>query len=278
MFDRLQALLNRITTEASATSFIQSLKVMELFDNFDSWSDISTYIESGPAISSSVFIDIVESLILAGLDKILVQFTLHVDGNHVFKSIVLEGVKLLEDYDDHTAILAAIALDNSPAETMAELLAIVTPLTVDELLMNIMDVSPSLITAIKSRYNDEEIALEDNNTVGLEVNKKVAIQHYISTYPSSIAAYAITKEFLPYGITIETLLSKYRLPLQGLEPHAPEQAALELIGLVLISDAEHANIRTVVRNHIDFVYADMEFITKMNISIDNQLSQVLNHE
>lgn len=277
MFDKLALLLRQQVTPECGDAFIQSLTVLDMYGYTSSWADIAEYIEHGLGDPTALFIDTIEMLINAGLDDVLQKMTLTVDGNHVIKSMVLEGLKVLESWDDPRAIMDIIEIDQSTQETLAELLSMVSPMHTEEWLPHLLDLSPSLITAISSKYSDASIALE-NRVEPIPDTKVTAVRRFIKRYPNSLAATALTKEFVPYGISMDALIKKYTLHLQVLQPEAPEQAALEIIGLTLISDTEYKDIRKVTKDFLDDAYIDMDFISRMNISVDKQLTDVLAEE
>lgn len=283
MYDKLILMLQKMAHPEVVRAYTQSLQVLEMYGYLDPWSDIGGYIESGPEVSTAVFMDVIEDILTKGLDHVLRQMTLMVDGNHEFMSQVLEGLKVLETYDDPESLLTIIDLQNSTLETLAEMLALVTPLKADDLLLKIVDCSEQLITAIRTTYQGKE-ALEAAPVPPEPSDKKrMIVSRILKEVPNCLAALAMNRDFMPYGLPIEVLLRKYTLELSLLQPSgdsvydkgAPEQAGLEIIYLVCISDTAYEDIIPTVKSNLDTLYSDIEFITRINLTVDTNVSKVL---
>lgn len=277
MYDKLILLLRQLVSEPCSEALIQSLLVLDAYQYTGPWSDIASYIDSGPRDSTAMLIDTIESIITLGLKNVLGQLTIQVDGNHVMMTTVLEGLKLLEGYDDSESILVTIDQNLSTIETLSELLELVTPCKADDFMLSIIDCSPSLVSSIRAVYDGTTVT-EDDNPLRIPEDKLPLVRRFIIGKPNSIAAIAIKQDLIPYGASIETLINTYAESLLSLQPAAPEQAAIELIGLVLISDTELKDIRTVVKRFFDVAFSELEFITRMNIAVDNNLNEALKNE
>lgn len=272
MFEKLENYLNEWVSEERKDSILDALTVMNTYSFPNAWSEISTMLEHATDESLDMIIDAVETIINTGLDRLLRMHTIMAIGTIPVKTRILEGIKALENYEDSQTVLAMTGDTSDPVQTLSDLLALVTPLGWTDFADVIQDVSPTLLVKLEELY----ISMEDQEQgfpTPSEVKQK-RVNAFIEKYPTSIAAKAIVEDFRPIGVPANILINDYRLDLTLFEPKAPDQAAIEIAGIGLISDITETEYLKQTRDLLEQVFVDINFITKVDVSLSTVMTEV----
>ena len=101
------------------------------------------------------------------------------------------------------------------------------------------------------------------------------LRTFMTAHPNALVASAITEDMRAVGVPLQILLTDYRLRLAVLEPKAPDAAAMELMGLCLLSDIPSNDIARGVRDAIELIYTDINFITQVDVAVERYITEVL---
>lgn len=185
-------------------------------------------------------------------------------------TLFINGILDITNYEDMKAVFDTATLDGLPEEVFAELMALVTGKTVDELMFEMISVDRSLLNRIKEMATPQEMPeLDDADLVekqkridifvrfvGLAGTKELDVVKMITTDGASIG--------MPFAVYAGVLG-------RNLEAMSPTKAARELLGMALISSDGLQNPRSIIQENIDHYISNIDNITKIDVEIDNLL-------
>ena len=177
---------------------------------------------------------------------------------------MVNGLLDLQDYEIKEDILRIADMASNPVEKFVELLTLVTPYAVEELLLDVESVGASLITRLREMYDrgTEEINEEEQTRLQQYIDRFTAFQRYLHSPKLHIVE--MLKDGMQPGypfITYAALIGR------ELESMQPERAAQELLSIALVSSDGHDNPRAIIQNNIDHFIADLNKVTKIDVKI-----------
>lgn len=275
MFDKLENYLNQWLSEERRGVILDALDAMELYNFPNAWSEISALLEYATDEPLDMILDAIETIIQSGLNTLFGMHALVIQGGIDVKTRVLVGLKTLQNYDDPQTILAMTSDLSDPIQSFCDLLGLVTDRSWADYVDYVTDVSPTLLQRIGALYSaQEEMDVEDDGFPAPEPRKSVLVKEFLTKYPGALASTAIKDECRPIGVPLAILLNDSKLPLVLLEPNAPDQAALEIAGLVLISDTPMNDYVKIAKDQLEVVFSDINFITKADVALGNYLTEI----
>lgn len=276
MYDKLENLLNSWVGPERRELIMNAITVLDKYNYMNAWTEISAYLEYATDESTAMIIDTLEGILTVGLDAVVRAHAVRYEGTIRQKTIVLEGLLALQNFEDKESILTLIDSGNDYIHILADLIEFATTVPWVEIIDGIKDVSPSLIDKIVQVNTDEE-KIEGNSYVMIDPERKENIVKFFQTHPKLLGRDSIVKEMRPVGVPIAILIDAYKLNLHLLEPEAPDQAAAEIVGLALVSDIPMKDIVKGAKDQIEILYADMGFITKVDVAMDKYLTEIAHH-
>lgn len=280
MFDKLENYLNKWVTPERRECIMNALTVLHAYGSEAAWNEICVFLEHATDRDTVTILDTIETIITVGLDKLIDAHGILYIGTMASKTRVLEGLLILQNYADEDSLLRHTERTDNPVEILADLLELATTTPWTEFIDGIRSVSPGLFTKLASLYtvsdeSDESASLMFLSGDRARVDK---VSRFVGLHPATMAARAILEDFRPVGLPLNILINDHRLEFAALEPMGFSQAALELVGLVLISDTPLENLLTVSKDQIETIFADINFITKVEMSMDVILTEVSRYE
>jgi len=277
MFDKLENCLNKWVSPERRESIMAGFVLLEKYGRDTTWSETSAYLEYATDDSLSVIIDTIEAKLNNGLDSVAIEHTLVIDGSISLKTEVLEGVYLLQNWEDAQTIINLATETEDPNYALANLVAFVNGKKYTDYDYAIVTVSPTLLEKLVGLYsaeNDDSDTDNDGLFMSHDERRVKLVSQFIDANKETMAFQAIVEDFRPIGIPLELLLNDHRLALAALEPMGHIQAATEIVGLCVISDVPVNDIARVAKDTIDVVYADMNFIMKVEMAMTEKLAEV----
>lgn len=275
MYEVLQHNLDRWVSPERSLVIIDSLRTLENHGANSAFDEITGYLSEDNDDTTDIIIMVMEGIINLAMDTILRAHSIEMDGEYVIKNEVLKALLALPTYDDYDTIANITMESMNPVESFCDLLELVTPHNWAHYIDSVKVVSPRLIEKI----NLEAVKYQTNETVDLQVvideNKKKLLIKFKSLYPDSRAIVDIVDNQFPVGeINIDTIINIHRQYLMSLEPENTELAASEIMGLVLLSDNPISDLLKTCKQQYDILFTDINFITKVDISLMNLYAKV----
>ena len=277
MFDKLENLLQQWLSVERRELILNAFAAIHAIGHEAAWAEVSQYLEYATDDCLSVIIDTIESVLQVGLDCVLSAHAMTVDGPIAIKTTIVNALLSLQNYDDPVMIVSITEDSEDSIQTMANLLELVTGESWVNYIDHLCVVSPTLITLIRSRYTASAESLLDTPDDGVERDtlQLKRLRDFMAAHPNALVTIAVTDDMRSTGIPLQILITDYRVRLALLEPKAPDAAAMELMGLCLLSDIPSKDIGRGVRDAIELVYTDINFITQVDVAVERYLTEVL---
>lgn len=275
-FTKLENLLQQWVDPIRASPIIEGLEILREYGQRGAWTKISTLLEYATDRPIADSLTYIEYNIAAELDQTLVELGIGSGGTIAFKIDVLSGLKLLEDINEPDAVVAITEDNSDPVMALCELLELATTKPWADYIAHIVTVPPRQIERIHSLYaprvenGGDTLPIFESN----DKDKSIRLMRYLDKHPDTFAVKALLY-MRPLGTPMFILLNDYKLQLGELEPAAPNQAAIEIMGLGLLGDVSFAKLTTRIKEIVEEVYTGIDFITQVNVELDRLLAEVI---
>ncbi len=192
------------------------------------------------------------------------------------KLFILETVAMIEDHDDQERInFLAVddSTDNDNRERFIEILEFVSGVSMYRFEHTIWSVHQSLIDRIAEQNN---AALNDFDYDVLQppsIERVELFKKYINTYGRGAAMLAIAMGYR-LNINYEFILDRFQNEISRLEPSDPKQAAIEIVGLLIMSNSPYEDIRKKANQTVSQLFSNAVFRTSTLSFISSVLSEV----
>lgn len=276
MFDKLENLLQQWLSIERRELILNAFQTLHDMGHEAAWAEVSQYLEYATDAPLAMIIDTIETVLQVGLDCVLSAHAITVDGPIAVKTTIVQALMTLQNYDDPVMIIAITEDSTDSINTMANLLELVTGESWVNYIDHLCIVSPTLITLIHDKYCPSAEDLVDTpDDVVKDTVQMARLRTFMAAHPNALVASAITEDMRAVGVPLQILLTDYRLRLAVLEPKAPDAAAMELMGLCLLSDIPSNDIARGVRDAIELIYTDINFITQVDVAVERYITEVL---
>lgn len=278
MFEKLEDYLKKWVDELRASVYLDALDSLSKIGFDNAWQEISLILDSEEDIPLSILLDDITTIIIVGLDAVLASHGIAVDGEIPIKTKILDGIITLQDFDDSYMITAIIEDSDDPVYVFSNLLDLVSEHSAEYYHPHLVSVSSGFIRQVKFLYNkeleNEEAVVFDNNNI----QKQTLIALYCEKYPNCLLKTEIVDELRPIGTPFENLIQSHRLALSLYEPKGVDIAAMEIVGLSLLSDITLSDFKKKTKELPELVYTDMTFIANLDSALDKYIDEILRHE
>ena len=274
MMDKLKEYLSTAVHEHRADVILDALECLQKHGYMSAWAELGTTLEYASDESTAMVVDAIEHILSVGQEQLLNAFSITMTDGIAMRTEVLNGILLLEAYDDGDAIRALCDNVIDPVDTFADLLEVVLTKSAMHIVEHLVSVSPALISKIAGLYKPTNDADDATAFPTPSADRLTYIRNYATQYPNAIARGLVIDESVRINTPMDILLQHQKLPLATFEPEAPQQAAIELVGLYLISDRGEKIVANDIKDYLDQLYSDMDFITAAGSAIDNILNGV----
>lgn len=192
------------------------------------------------------------------------------------KLFILEALALVYEHDDQERI-NFLASDNvtidDDRERFLEILAFVSGIELHNFEHCVWSVHPSLIETIAHQSN-AKLHDHDYDTLEPPTMERIELfKTYIAKYGRSATMLAIAMGYR-LNINYEFLLDRFQKDISALEPSDPKQAAIEIIGLLIMSNVALEDIRKKANITVSQLYNTPVFRTSTLSLISSVLSEV----
>lgn len=278
MFEKLEYYLSKWVDETKASFYLDALEALHGIGFENSWQEIDLLLSSEEDLPLSMMLDDIATIITVGLDLVLSNHAIVIDGEISLKTQIIDALVVLQDFDDSYMITAIIEDSDDPIYVFSNLLELVGQHSAEYYHPHLVSVSPGLIRQIKSHYDtnlsSEEAVVFDNNNI----QKQSLIALYCEQHPNTLLQMEVTDQLRPIGTPVENLIQSHKLALSLYEPKGVDIAALEIVGLSLLSDIPLKDFKNKTKELPELVYTDMTFISNLDAALDKYIDEVLRHE
>lgn len=217
------------------------------------------------------------SVLEENLDILILNHTIQVtEATIQEKLFILETVAMLEDHDDQERIYFLASDDvtsNDTRERFIEILEFVSGVGMYRFEHTIWGVHDSFIDKVaeqaKAKLNDYDYdIIQPPLLARIELFKK-----YITTYGRGALVLAISMGYR-MNINYDFILDRFQADISKLEPGDPKQAAIEIVGLLIMSDTALEDVRKKANQTVSQLFTNAVFRTSTLSFISSVLSEV----
>lgn len=178
---------------------------------------------------------------------------------------IMDGILDLTQYENVQELFDTIGAGDSPEETFAELIALVTDLSIEEVLVAVEEVNPYLFNQLKETIGQPALESEPVDQTDyvekltayctFRLNPQLEILEYISQ------GLSLGYDFVTYADLIG----------RNFEEMPVEKIVDELIAMAIISSDGHNNPRSVISANLEHYIADPNKVTKVDVMVSDFL-------
>lgn len=269
MLDGIDVILHGIVSDAQLEMLAEAVQAMELFKYYDTVSQLSLYIEGAGQDEPILIQDMVFSIVHQGLDDILRNFEiLTLDAPISCKSDIIRGLYYMENSEESEFITTTVENAESAKDAFINLLEHHTGKTADYYFTYIAQDENSFVTKLYELHKKRsDLAVEDITIANESAVDRCRL--FLARYPQTLLNEAIYIERYTPGISSDILFNKYRLQLSALYPHALKQLAIEIIGLMCLTNTLNKTFSVDVKKKLAAIVPDQIEAARMVVDIDD---------
>ena len=248
---------------------------------------------SGPDVDTSMAIDDGEStdksrtdiwddcytILEIACDNLITQLGLELlNSNLDHKLSLLEGLKVVEDTDMHEYMVDICRNDSEPPrdrfETLIEFGLGYYPNWLDNELQNVPEAFLLKVLRLHERAAESTGANSEVLTVDkADIERIRKFYDYCKVINTRTHLHDLVEAQVRTRNPIDFVLGQHTEELTSYEPEAPEHAALELIGILLLCDINFNHLLEETGRRIEQIFTDMNFVSKAMASADRIISE-----
>ncbi len=192
------------------------------------------------------------------------------------KLFILETIAMIEDIDDQERI-NFLATDDVTAtddrDRLVDILEFVSGVGRHNFEHTIWSVHPSLIQRFAELSNSKINDYDYDVIPPPSIERVELFKKYINTYGRNAIMIAIAMGYR-MNINYDFILDKFQTEITRLEPTDPKQAAIEIIGLLIMSSTPYEEIRKKANQTVSQLFNNAVFRTSTLSFISSVLSEV----
>lgn len=277
MFETLIKTLEGIWSEEKIELIHRCEKVFQTYEYETVGVAIDYLLKQSSYTPTDDLLNRIMTVLEENLDILILNHTIQVtEATIQEKLFILETVAMLEDHDDQERIYFLATDDvtsNDTRERFIEILEFVSGVGMHRFEHTIWGVHDSFIDKVaeqaNAKLNDYDYDIIQPPTVArIELFKK-----YITTYGRGALVLAISMGYR-MNINYDFILDRFQADISKLEPGDPKQAAIEIVGLLIMSDTALEDIRKKSNQTVSQLFSNAVFRTSTLSFISSVLSEV----
>lgn len=276
MFELLSGYLDVTATPEQKATCLQACKVLSDAGLSDHEFLINQELEIADQSSGDFLINLVESILKPTCRNQLKEFgvTVNIEATLAHCADVLNGICVLDNYDDLATVYAYCETVEGPVAALADILPLVGGFKSDDYLTFIDDVTPELIDRIASMY--ENVPAVDEIPVDLTVDRaRQRINRFMQSPELSSDQIPIAiQEAMDggrIGLPLSLLIERH---LGTLSTIAPPRLAIELVAFIAVSDVYETAIESELAKVLDMLGLELSVVTITSVQLKRLLKQV----
>lgn len=277
MFETLIKTLEGIWSEEKIELIHRCEKVFQTYEYETVGVAIDYLLKQSSYTPTDDLLNRIMTVLEENLDILILNHTIQVtEATIQEKLFILETVAMLEDHDDQERIYFLATDDvtsNDTRERFIEILEFVSGVGMHRFEHTIWGVHDSFIDKVaeqaNAKLNDYDYDIIQPPTVArIELFKR-----YITTYGRGALVLAISMGYR-MNINYDFILDRFQADISKLEPGDPKQAAIEIVGLLIMSDTALEDIRKKANQTVSQLFSNAVFRTSTLSFISSVLSEV----
>lgn len=272
MFDKLENLLNTWTYPERSELYMRAVTVLDQHGTHRAWSEISQFLEYTND-SAAECLDSIDSILSIDVDRVLTEHSIVTETTLAVKVAILEGILTIQVLEDSETILRLLDSSDNEMDVFIELMAFATNRPWEYFSDGLISVSPALCTRLREVIENATATMEALTVPPSE--QAVRLNKFIELFPNSMITNEVINEFALVGTPLNILQDRFKIALNMLSEGSPRAVAIELVGMVILSDTDPKDMDSCVKQQPDHFYSDIRYITDVAFELDNILREVL---
>lgn len=269
MLDGIDQVLDGVVSRVQLDMFEEAIQAMELFKFYDTVSQLSLYVSGCGQHEPILIQQMVYEIVNRGLDDLLNGFEiLTIEAPMECKINIIKGLYYMENTDQSEIVTGNIENAESVKDAFINLLEFFTGKGADYYFPYISGDDNSYVAKLyeihKVRVN---LQVEDIKPVDESAVSRC--RKFMEVYPQSLLHEAIQVERFTPGVSSQILFDFYQSRLNQLYPHALKQLAVEIVGLMCLTNALNRNFNAEVKKKLSAIIPDQMEAAKMVVDIDD---------
>lgn len=211
--------------------------------------------------------DAICQITLVGLDSILTQYGVffmpyNLNTSLVKRTEMLECLIAIENYESSAVIINACEQSTDPLMTLMDIISTITRFDMFYFVDDLLKVNSLFIDRIREHHLQREEVM-DKQPVEYDPNVIKAIKQYANKFSTSLITTDLKGNKIRPCTDINTLVNMYRPELIACEPVSVDAAAVNVLGLALLADAELLKYQETCTIICNKVYIEPDFIARV---------------
>lgn len=189
---------------------------------------------------------------------------------------VVRALQDIPDYSDKQALIAIVQTPGDACERFSEVLALVTKYTPEGILPNLEFVSHMLIQKILDTVNEDLLQAQDDADRIWRAARILKFKNFMdANHQTESAIQQLVYRGVDAGFPFKMYLNIIEYEFEGTDP---DLAAINLIGMALLSTDGYENPMGCIEPHLEHMISDPMNVTKVAVAIRNKLVEFAQHE
>lgn len=269
MLDGLEDILSGIISDVQIEMLSEAVAAMELYKYYDTVSQLSLYISGAGQQEPILIQSMVFAIVNEGLNEILSNFEIMtLDADISCKTTIVRALFYMENSEESEFISEIVENSESVGDAFISLLGHFTGQLPDFFFPHISGQENSFVTKLyelhkkKSNLAVEDITQADESAVN-------RCRLFLSRYPQTLLQEAISIERYTPGVSADILFTKYQHRLSEFYPLALKQLAIEIIGLMCLTNTLNKTFNADVKKKLAAIIPDQIEAARMIVDIDD---------
>lgn len=259
MFDNLATYLDLVVLPERKATILRTCELLNKVGCMTLEQDLENLLSMGENQDTQQLLSEIQDILDGACEAKLGEFGVKLEsGSLQFKSLLLETVLVLGDFEMHDTIAVICESDDSNEEKLAALAEVVGLLEWGAVMENINSVNSALIQRLYELAGQALEAKEKAaSAVSLEPIRK-RLLGYFSRHHNTLVQVAIETAGFKLGLPLNVVVEAFD---NQIAPLAPPKAVEEITAVVLCSDVSDADVQKTVTLVIENIFHDIDYLS-----------------
>lgn len=280
MLDSFIRYASKVVSEVRISQYLEIAEVFELYGTEGPNIAVGLMMDAVENEPSHLVIDRAETLITEGLLEILTAIGVKVkdDVTKLTMVAILNAFDFIENSDESDYILEVTSSEETGD---VEKLDILVNYATGGTIFNFSDYIDSIEDDVVSRIREVHIPRveygEDDSIEPIDPSRLALIKKFVAKYRRSRVEELVTGGVRP-GLPMKKLLADNRSFLGAFEPKGADRAAIEYVGLLIMSDIPIGDLPTKSTVGLDTCFSSIPFISEVSAQTHFVIAELGIHE
>lgn len=245
-------------------------QVLLKFNYLDCEGEIVEFLKTSEEGQLVDIMDAVHPILRTALDQLLRSHGITAEGELRDLVMVAEALGYLNNWEDKETIFDMSNMEESPNIILCEMFEYVSGVSWLNYCTIVKNVEYSLINKIRELNQPLDEPSDSINLKRLEY-----IKAFVKAHKATWVEVAILDKLIPLETSLDTLLKLHESEIANIRDLSPKDAAIQLVGLFLMSDVSLTHLNQSLKDHLDVIYPnpnDLEKISLTHIAIQELLA------